>query len=228
MIELRSNPRTILKVLSHLKEGIFSIKDISESTGLPFGTIREIVDPLIEENCIKEKDGKLMGNEVATITLSFQAFIAGAALEEIFRIIRWQDFENFVSIILSEQGFNTFRNYRLKKPRLEIDVLALKKNFGLVIDCKQWQKVLSASNLNTIVSKQIERTKTLLSIDQRIGKDIILVPAIVTLFPSRENFFENVPIIAANSLKSFASEIDGRTGEVLKVFKDKEGIKLER
>jgi len=228
MIELRSNPRTILKVLSHLKEGIFSIKDISESTGLPFGTIREIVDPLIEENCIKEKDGKLMGNEVATITLSFQAFIAGAALEEIFRIIRWQDFENFVSIILSEQGFNTFRNYRLKKPRLEIDVLALKKNFGLVIDCKQWQKVLSASNLNTIVSKQIERTKTLLSIDQRIGNNIILVPAIVTLFPSREHFFENVPIIAANSLKSFASEIDGRTGEVLKVFKDKEGIKLER
>lgn len=217
MASLSANPTTILKVLPYFKEKSFSVDNASEETGVPYQTIQEIVKPLIEQRYTLEQNGNLVNNEGAIIFLSVQALKNGASLDEVFKIVRWQDFENFIEMILYEHGYTTYKNYRMKKPRIEVDILALKRSFGLLVDCKQWHKILGPSNLNSIVKKQIERAKIMLLNDKKMPKDIFLVPVVVTLFPSSQRYYEGVPIVACDMLKSFINEVDGRMDEVLKV-----------
>lgn len=212
------NPKTILKLLPYFKEKSFSIDNVSEETGIPYQTIQEIAKPLVEQKYTVTQNGNLINGVGAIIFLSIQALKNGASLEEVLKIVRWQDFENFVEMILSEHGYATYKNYRIKKPRIEIDILALKRSFGLLVDCKQWHKILSPSNLNSIINKQIERAKIVLLNDKKMPKNIFLVPVIVTLFPSHQRYYEGVPIVVCDMLKSFIGEIDGRIDEVLKVY----------
>ena len=224
MISLGTNPKIILKILSYLKGGSFAMQDITEGTGIPYQTILEVLEPFIEQGYMKRKNGNFVSSEGAIISLAVQAIKDGASFNEVFNIVRWQDFENFIEMILSEYGYKTFRNYRLKKPRIEVDILALRKSYALLIDCKQWHKILGPSNLSSIVTRQVERAKIILSHDKKLLKGIILVPVIVTLFPSNQKYFNGVPIVSCDVLKSFVSEVDGRLNEFLKVSIEGESV----
>ncbi|MGD0328884.1 MAG: winged helix-turn-helix domain-containing protein [Nitrososphaeria archaeon] len=221
------NSKTLLKILPYLRKESFSIDDISKETGVPYQTVSEVMGILIEQGFLEDRKENFVAKEGAIISLAIQAIKGGASFNEVFNIIRWQDFENFVEMIFSEFGYKTFKNYRLKRPRIEVDILALRNSYGLLIDCKQWHKILSASNLNSAVIKQIARAKIILSCDKNLKKGTVLVPVIVTLFPSNQKYFNGVPIVSCDMLKSFISEADGRLDEFLKVSVE-DGDTLEK
>jgi hypothetical protein len=176
-----------------------------------------VLSPLIEQNYLEVDKDKVLVHKGSVPIFSLQTLKAGASFNEILKLVRWQDFEDFVHTVVSEYGFTSFKNYRVKKPRAEIDVLALKGSFGLVIDCKQWHKVLEGSDLDRVVAKQISRAKVLLAIDKNLLKGKVLVPVIVTLLPSSERYYYGVPIVPCEMFKSFVGEIDGRLSEVLTI-----------
>jgi len=211
------NPNTLLKLLPYLRESEFSIQEVTYSTGIPDKTIVEVLSPLIEQNYLEVDKDKVLVHKGSVPIFSLQTLKAGASFNEILKLVRWQDFEDFVHTVVSEYGFTSFKNYRVKKPRAEIDVLALKGSFGLVIDCKQWHKVLEGSDLDRVVAKQISRAKVLLAIDKNLLKGKVLVPVIVTLLPSSERYYYGVPIVPCEMFKSFVGEIDGRLSEVLTI-----------
>lgn len=209
--------------MPYLKDKIVNISDLAGKSGLTRIIILEALNPLVEEGYIKVSGDTLNFKEGSIIMASILALKFGASLNEVCKVVGWQDFESFVEKILLEYGYRTFRSFRLKKPRLEVDVLALKSDLGLVVDCKQWRMRLSYLTLNSIVIKQVERTKIVLLKEKVMLQNVFLIPVIVTLYPLPIKCVNGVPIVPVEMFKSFVSEIDGRVSEFLKVYlKDNE------
>ncbi|MEM0053884.1 MAG: restriction endonuclease [Nitrososphaeria archaeon] len=212
------NYQILLKIMPYFKERFLSINRMVCELKLSRSIVMETLNPLIEEGFIIISGDTLNFREDSIIMASTLALKFGASLDEVCNVVGWQEFENFVEKILIEYGYKTFKSFRLKRPRLEVDVLALKRDFGLVVDCKQWRKSLSYSALNSIVMKQVERAKIILLKERVLLQNKFLIPIIVTLYPSPIKFVNGVPIVPVEMFKSFASEVDGRLSEFLKVY----------
>ena len=77
----------------------------------------------------------------------------GVNVVDICSKINWHDFELFSSEIMKSHGYNVFTNFRLKNPRREIDVIGIKSQNALLVDCKHWKKN-SISGLKKIVKNR--------------------------------------------------------------------------
>ena len=127
----------------------------------------------------------------------------------------WRDFEGLVSQILLENGFEVEKNVILTKPRMEIDVVGVKLNVVILIDCKHWKRY-NSSSLTSAVKKQIERTK------QYVAKTegSMAVPVIVTLYQDKIDFIDKVPIVPIFQFSSFIDEFYGNIEEMKTIEKD--------
>ncbi len=144
----------------------------------------------------------------------FNLLKLGFDLEDILRYFDWRDLENICGAFLTINGFYTIRNFRFKtcSKRYEIDVIGIKNEKVLLIDCKKWRK-MSSSMLKTAVEKQLERVKALSKVFDtlklRVNSDrVILIPAIVTMLPGGIFFHNSVPIIPISKFNSFLSNIE--------------------
>ncbi|MCX8189005.1 MAG: restriction endonuclease [Nitrososphaeria archaeon] len=212
------NYQIFLKIIPYFKEKFLDINKIVSELKLSKSVVLDILNPLINEGYIIISGDLLTLKEGSIIMASLLAIKYGASLDDVCKVVGWQDFENFIEKILIEYGYRTFRGFRLKRPRLEVDILALKKEFGLVVDCKHWRKSLSYSVLNSIVMKQVERAKIILLHERVLLQNKFLIPIIVTLYPSPIKFVNGVPIVPVEMFKSFINEVDGRIIEFLKVY----------
>jgi predicted transcriptional regulator len=208
----------LLKILPYLKNDKISVKELSFKLNLDEKIILDALNMLIELGYLSKSADYIKAGYTSFIMSSILALKLGADLNEVYSIVDWRDFESFIEMTLLEYGYTTFKGFRLKKPRLEVDVLALKEYFGLVVDCKHWHKTISSSTLNSIVQRQIKRAKIILSKENCLLGKRFLVPVIVVLYPSPIKFLDGVPIVPVEMFKSFVGEIDGRLSEVLKVY----------
>ncbi|MEK6909599.1 MAG: restriction endonuclease, partial [Candidatus Aenigmatarchaeota archaeon] len=65
----------------------------------------------------------------------------GKNIEDILEKYDWQKFEGIITEIFQENGFYTRQNFRFKtKKRHEIDVIAVKGNRMICVDCKWWSR----------------------------------------------------------------------------------------
>lgn len=139
----------------------------------------------------------------------------GEELESILSQINWQEFETFVASIFQQHDFRTLENFRFKtKNRYEIDVVAIKNDIMICIDCKQWGRRRSKSSAITdAAKKQVKRVKELkkflknnpiaqgkLKID---FKKATIVPLIVSLFEEDLLEIEDVFIVPVWKLNEF-------------------------
>jgi hypothetical protein len=153
---------------------------------------------------------KIKKNEIETsvynkLTIALIAIHKGVNVVDICSKINWHDFELFSSEIMKCHGYNVFTNFRLKNPRREIDVIGIKSQNALLVDCKHWKKK-SLSGLKKIVEKQKNRStlfiqKTKLNIENAF-------PIVLTFLPNNFLFIDNVPIIPVNKLNSFLLDFD--------------------
>ena len=133
----------------------------------------------------------------------------GMPIEEASRYIDWKDFEGLVAEILESKHFQVMRNFRMKKPTMEIDVIGLRLGVAVLIDCKHWKR-MSHSMLETIVRKQIERVKHYVA----NTKDVVAVPTIVTLYQEETSFINRVPIVPILQFSSFIDEFYGNLEDI--------------
>ena len=148
------------------------------------------------------------------LKLAILAIKSGTAIEDDSHNIDWKDFEGLVAEILESKNFKVVRNFRLRQPTMEIDVIGTRLGTAVLIDCKHWKR-MSHSALETIVRKQIERAKHYVS----NTKIAIIVPVIVTLYQEETSFINRVPIVPILQFSSFIDEFYGNLEEIRTIEK---------
>ena len=147
-----------------------------------------------------------MENNLKT-TLS--AIKSGAPIEEASRDVDWKDFEGLVAEILESKNFEVVRNFRMKKPTMEIDVVGIHLGTAILVDCKHWKR-MSNSALENIVLKQIERVKHYVT----TTNETVAAPVIVTLYQEGVKLINKVPIVPIMQFSSFIDEFYGNLEDI--------------
>ena len=142
-----------------------------------------------------------MENKLKSALLAIKT---GIPIEEASRSVDWKDFEGLVAEILESKNFEVVRNFRMKKPTMEIDVVGIRLDTAVLIDCKHWKR-MSNSALEKIVLKQIERVKHYVA----TTNEIMAAPVIVTLYQEATKFVNRVPIVPIMQFSSFIDEFYG-------------------
>lgn len=144
-----------------------------------------------------------------------QRILEGEEIEEILEEIDWKEFEELVAEILKKNGFKTHLNFRFKTgERYEIDIIAVKRNLSLVIDCKHWGRGRhKKTGLKYAVEDQEERVgelKNFLEEDpgsqKRLGLSLEkteLIPLIITWLEESLLKYEETFIVPVWKLNHF-------------------------
>jgi len=152
-----------------------------------------------------------MKNKLKT---ALSAIKSGAPIEEASRDVDWKDFEGLVAEILESKNFEVIRNFRMRKPTMEIDVVGIHLGVAVIIDCKHWKRMTNSA-LEKIVLRQIDRVKHyVVNTDE-----VVAAPVIVTLYQEETKFISKVPIVPIIQFSSFIDEFYGNLEEIRTIEK---------
>ena len=152
-----------------------------------------------------------MKNKLKT---ALSAIKSGAPIEEASRDVDWKDFEGLVAEILESKSFEVIRNFRMRKPTMEIDVVGIHLGVAVLIDCKHWKRMTNSA-LEKIVLKQIDRVKHYVANTD----EVVAAPVIVTLYQEETKFVSKVPIVPIIQFSSFIDEFYGNLEEIRTIEK---------
>ena len=152
-----------------------------------------------------------MKNKLKT---ALSAIKSGVPIEEASRDVDWKDFEGLVAEILESKNFEVIRNFRMRKPTMEIDVVGIHLGVAVLIDCKHWKRMTNSA-LEKIVLKQIDRVKHYVTNTD----EVVAAPVIVTLYQEETKFVSKVPIVPIIQFSSFIDEFYGNLEEIRTIEK---------
>ena len=206
--------KLIIKGMRGIISGGISELDFSTASELDDFSAKELLHIFVQNGIGEFDENVVKFQNSDKIHASVFAITNGASIEDVSEFLSWQDFEELVSRILDENGFQVQKNLMLTKPRMEIDVVGIKLGIAILIDCKHWKK-MSKSALNDIVDKQIERVKSYVKKTESTSA----VPVIVTLHQEKVNFVNRVPIVPIIQLSSFLDEFYGNLDKMKSIGK---------
>ena len=206
--------KLIIKGIRGIISGGISELDFSTASELDDFSAKELLRIFVQNGIGEFDENTVKFQNSDKIHASVFAITNGASIEDVSEFLSWQDFEELVSRILDENGFQVQKNLMLTKPRMEIDVVGIKLGIAILIDCKHWKK-MSKSALNDIVDKQIERVKSYVKKTESTSA----VPVIVTLHQEKVNFVNQVPIVPIIQLSSFLDEFYGNLDKMKSIGK---------
>jgi len=152
-----------------------------------------------------------MENKLKSALLAIRA---GVPIEEASRSVDWKDFEGLVAEILESKNFEVVRNFRMKKPTMEIDVVGIHLGTAILIDCKHWKRMTNSA-LEKIVLRQIDRVKHYVASTD----EVVAAPVIVTLYQEETRFVNRVPIVPIMQFSSFIDEFYGNLEKIRTIEK---------
>ena len=148
------------------------------------------------------------------LKIALSAIKSGAPIEEASRDVDWKDFEGLVAEILESKNFEVIRNFRMRKPTMEIDVVGVHLGVAVLIDCKHWKRMTNSA-LEKIVLRQIDRVKYYVENTD----EVVAAPVIVTLYQEETKFVSKVPIVPIIQFSSFIDEFYGNLEEIRTIEK---------
>ena len=152
-----------------------------------------------------------MKNKLKTALLAIKS---GAPIEEASRDVDWKDFEGLVAEMLESKNFEVIRNFRMRKPTMEIDVVGIHLGVAVLIDCKHWKRMTNSA-LEKIVRRQIDRVRHYVANTD----EVVAAPVIVTLYQEETKFVSKVPIVPIIQFSSFIDEFYGNLEEIRTIEK---------
>ena len=202
------------KAISGIISGGISIEDFAVVTHEDNDTAKKILDTLTQNGIGKTNGYVVKFEDSDKLKAALFAIKSGAPIEKVSLYVNWKDFEGLVAEILDSKNFDVSRNFRMKKPTMEIDVIGIRLGTAVLIDCKHWKR-MSNSALEIIVKKQIARVKHYVS----TTNDVIAVPVIVTLYQEETSFINKVPIVPILQFSSFIDNFYGSLEEIKTIEK---------
>ena len=206
--------KLIIRGIRAIIPGGVSEHDFSVATQMDEFSAKELLQIFLQ-NGIGVLDENIVDFQNSDrIKASIFAIRNGATIEDVSEFLSWQNFEELVSRVLDENGFQVQKNLILTKPRMEIDVVGVKLGISILIDCKHWKR-MTQSALNDIVNKQVERVKRYVEKTESTSA----IPVIVTLHQEKVNFVNKVPIVPVMQLSSFLDEFYGNLDKMKTIEK---------
>ena len=188
---------------------LIDILDKFDTSDENFGIInQDILNELIfflDKHGVRIRKNKIENSAYNKLSIALIAINKGINVVDISSKLNWHDFELFSSELLKYHGYTVYTNFRLKNPKREIDIIGIKSQKALLIDCKHWKKK-SITGLKQIVEKQKNRSK--LFIQKSNIKVQNVFPIVLTFLPNGNSFINGVPIISINKLNSFLLDFD--------------------
>ena len=206
--------KLIIRGIKAIIPGGISEHDFAIASEMDEFSAKELLQIFVQNGIGRLDESSFEFQDSDRISASVFAIRNGATIEDVSEFLSWQNFEELVSHILDENGFDVQKNLILTKPRMEIDVVGIKLGISILIDCKHWKR-MTQSALNDIVSKQIERVKSYVEKTESISA----IPVIVTLHQEKVDFVKQVPIVPIMELSSFLDEFYGNLDKVKTIEK---------
>jgi Restriction endonuclease len=144
------------------------------------------------------------------IKTAMLALRMGTDLERISEGLTWKDFEAFSQELLNLYGYKTHVNLRFTNPSMEIDVIGIRRDLAILIDCKHWKKNNLAST-SEYAKKQLRRSKLFLK--KKTGVSFAL-PVILTLHAEKVQLIDKIPVVPISKLDSFLKDIQTLFGQI--------------
>jgi len=208
------NSSLMLKAISVMKEGRLSFDEFALATGLGKRTSMELIKFLAKNEIGTIDSDSVKFDPLDKMRAAILAIHMSTDIEDLSKMLNWKDFEMLTTNILGASGYIAYHGLRLKKPKVEIDVVGIKDRMALLIDCKHWKRS-SPSELRKFALMQIDRAEAFV----RTNKEKIrfAIPAILTLHLESITFADDVPVIPVIKFRSFLNEMDGYMSEIRKV-----------
>ena len=206
--------KLIIRGIRAIIPGGVSEHDFATASEMDEFSAKELLQIFIHNGIGRLDENIVEFHDSDRISASVFAIRNGANIEDVSEFLSWQNFEELVSHILDENGFQVQKNLILTKPRMEIDVVGIKLGISILIDCKHWKR-MTQSALNHIVNKQVERVKSYVEKTESTSA----VPVIVTLHQEKVDFVNQVPIVPIMELSSFLDEFYGNLDKMKTIEK---------
>ncbi|MEM0117423.1 MAG: restriction endonuclease [Conexivisphaerales archaeon] len=137
----------------------------------------------------------------------------GRDLESEVSKMNWKEFELLADDIFSSYGMQTIRNYRLNKPRIEVDLIAIDEDFAFCVDCKHWRRTVGEATMLRIGDSQVRRARAVLRKFSSLKR---VLPMVLTRYD--EQLFvlsSGVPVVPISRLRGFLAEWEGYQDRML-------------
>ena len=136
---------------------------------------------------------------------------------EASRFLEWKDFERFAESCLEEMSFETQRDVRLKMDgrRWQIDVIGVKGELMVCMDCKHWAPPMSPSRFKKPEAHQAEATRLYAEkLAKERNSEVTALPMILTIFEVPQKFSERAVIVDVQKLPSMLRDLTPYTPDI--------------
>ncbi|HVP23025.1 MAG TPA: restriction endonuclease [Conexivisphaerales archaeon] len=196
-----ASPNSVLELFSNLREGPNELAAISGATGTDEARLLSRAEELCANALATLEGSTLLVPEGGRVYIASYLLRRGVSMQELSLALDWKEFEALASRAFECLGYRTWKNFRLRRPRREIDVIGVNSGFAIALDCKHWQRV-SPSVLRPLALKQLERARALASSGLISGINEVL-PALLVLWPQHQISVEGVPVVHVDGLMDF-------------------------
>lgn len=197
---MKINPISLLKLLKEFNSDTNKIR-IKNSFSTP-----DFLDFLSARGLVITKDNQMTASSYNKIIVAVAAVECGADVLTVCKLIDWRDFEIFASEIMTFHDYRVYKNYRIKNPTRQIDVVGIRLQNALIVDCKHWKRN-TYSELVAAVDKQKERGR-LFKEKNGSFKVKYSYPIVITFLPCEFRCLNQVPVVPINSFNSFLIDFD--------------------
>lgn len=219
----------LISLLKLTKNGPVLFEDVKTDTKIVSNIVVSLLRKLQNEDTVYLKGDLVEANARGRMQLAIKALSLGADVEEVAKLLRWQEFEEIASVALECNGYVVQKNVRFKHcgRRWEIDVVGCRKPIVICADCKRWQRALSSSSSKRIAVAQVERVSALaeflpnasLRLECQKWSEARFIPAVLALLPASFKFYDDIPIVPVLQLQDFISQLPTRIDSVRQVEK---------
>jgi len=207
----------IISVLKLTKGGPTFFEVLIKDAKIPLKITENLVKKMQNNGLVYLRNKIIDVDSLKRLKLAVHAVQLGADLERVSSFLDWKEFENIAAIAFERNNYSVKKNLRFKHAgrRWEIDIIGCKKPIVACVDCKHWHHGMYPSAIRRIVEEQVERTSALAESLPRLAEKIEcaswsrvkLVPAVLSLIPTRFKFYNNVPIVPVLQLQDFLSQL---------------------
>jgi Nuclease-related domain len=196
---LKINPNSLIKLLKEFNSNIDKIRIKNSFSSLDFLEF-------LSTRGVAIKDKEINASSYNKIIIALAAVECGADILTVCKLIDWRDFELFASEIMKFHNYVVYKNYRIKTPTRQIDVVGIRLQNALVVDCKHWKRN-SYSEMAGVVDKQKERGCLFMEKNKSFRIEYSY-PIIITFLPNEFRYIDQVPIVPISSFNSFLIDFD--------------------
>jgi hypothetical protein len=190
---------------------------VSRDAHIPSQICKDLLKKFCYEGLIQLKDGTVEASPNQRTKIAVQAIKLGADFERICNFLDWSEFENIAVAAFETNNFTVKRGLRFTASgrRWEIDILGIKQSLVACVDCKHWHRGWRRAAIMKAVEAQVKRTEALANavprLREKIGfpnwTDAVLIPIVLSLYPSPFKFYYKTPIVPILQLQDFLYEL---------------------